>query len=130
MKRVGQLFREKLVNAIKDGVNNNSSVFLLSYSQLSGQNINDFRKDLNKAGANVCAAKNNIALLALKDIKQESLAALQTAIDGGNATFVTQIETSYSTPSKVSVSLKVPREADEIELLPLFAIEDSIPTLQ
>jgi len=74
MKRVGQLFREKLVNEIKDGFNNHSSIFLLSYSQLSGQDINDFRKNLNKAGANVCASKNTIARLALKDVRQESLA--------------------------------------------------------
>ncbi len=74
MKRVGQVYREKLVNRIEDALENNKSVFLLNYSQLSGAKMNDLRKNLKSAGADVYVSRNAIARLALKNLKQESLA--------------------------------------------------------
>ncbi|MFC1510706.1 50S ribosomal protein L10 [Candidatus Omnitrophota bacterium] len=88
MKKVGTLFRESLANRIKEGVNNNSNVFLLSYSALSGLKNSDLRKNLKKIGAEVYVTKNSIARLALKECEKEDLAQRvdrQTAFVFGNA---------------------------------------------
>jgi len=74
MKKVGQLFREGLVNQIKNGIDKNSNIFLLSYSNLSGIKISGFRKNLEKIDANVFVSKNKIAQVALKELKQDKLA--------------------------------------------------------
>lgn len=74
MKKVGQLYRERLVSQVKDGVCNNDNVFLLSYSQVSALKMSDLRKDLRQTGANVCVTKNSIARLALKEMEHVQLA--------------------------------------------------------
>ncbi len=58
MKKVGTIFRESLTNRIKESVNNNSNVFLLSYSGISGLKKSNLRKDLKKIGAEVYVTKN------------------------------------------------------------------------
>lgn len=73
MKKVGQLFRENFVSHIKENVNSNNNVFLLSYSQLSGEKLSDLRKNLSNAGANMYVSKNSIAQLALKELEKEPL---------------------------------------------------------
>jgi len=87
MKRVGQMFREQLTSNIKTGIDGSSSVFLLSYSNLSGAQINELRKNLKQAGADVFVSKNSVARIALKDLKHEGLAehiTEQTAFVWGN----------------------------------------------
>ncbi len=73
MKKVGELFREDLVNRIKENVTDRSSVFLLSYSGLSGLKFNELRKELKQVGADVYATKNRVAKLTLKDLELEEL---------------------------------------------------------
>jgi len=88
MKKVGQLYREALVNQVKKGVTDNDNVFLLSYSQVSGLQMSDLRKSLKRAGANVYAARNSVARLALKEMKHEELSEKvsgQTALVWGGA---------------------------------------------
>lgn len=88
MKRVGQIFREGLVNRVRQGVEQNSNVFLISYSQVSSSQLGEFRKKLKQAGANVYASKNSIAQRALKDLKQDELTEKitgQMAFVWGNA---------------------------------------------
>lgn len=82
MKKVGQLFREHFVSHIKENVNNNDNVFLLSYSQLSGEKLSGLRKNLSSAGANMYVSKNSIAQLALKELEKEQLSQV---IDGQTA---------------------------------------------
>lgn len=72
--KVGQIYRSGLANRIKEGVEKNSNVFLLSYTRLSAPQLNDIRKVLKKAGADVCVSKNAIAQLALKELKHDKLA--------------------------------------------------------
>ncbi len=91
MKRVGQIFRETLVDRVKSDVNANNSVFLLSYSQVSGVKISDFRKKLKALGASVCVSKNAIAQIALKDLEYASLAEKVT---GQTAIICTDAEAS------------------------------------
>ena len=74
MKRVGQIFRESLAGRVKDGVDRNSCVFVISYSQVPASQLNDFRKRLKAAGAQVYVSRNSLAQIALKDIKQSHLA--------------------------------------------------------
>lgn len=74
MTKVGQVYRQTLVNRIKDSIDKNNNVFVISYSKLSGPQVNDLRKNLKKIGANVFVAKNTLARVALKDLKHDSLA--------------------------------------------------------
>lgn len=85
--KVGQLYRDKLVNRIKDNAEENNSLFLLSYSQLDGTQTNELRKNLKQAGAQMFVAKNTIAKKALNDIDKGELAEQvegQTAFVWGN----------------------------------------------
>ena len=74
MKRIGRAFRENLVNRVKDGIGQNGCIFVVSYSQVPASQINDFRKRLKAAGADVYVSKNSIAQIALKDLNQSALA--------------------------------------------------------
>ena len=74
MKRIGQIFRETLVSRVKDGVGQNGCIFVISYSQVPASRINDFRKRLKAAGADIYVSKNSIAQIALKDLNQSGLA--------------------------------------------------------
>lgn len=74
MKRAGQIFRDSLVNRIKEGLGQNGCIFLISYSQVPASQLNDFRKRLKAAGAEVYVSKNSIAQIALKDIQHNALA--------------------------------------------------------
>jgi len=88
MKKVGQLYRESLVNQIKDGVDSNSCAFIMSYSNLSSIKLSNLRKTLKKAGANMYVTKNSVASVALKDLEHEKLVdgiADQTAFIWSNS---------------------------------------------
>ncbi len=74
MKRIGQVFRETLVSRVKDGIGQNGCIFIISYSQVPASQINDFRKRLKAAGADIYVSKNSIAQIALKDLNQSVLA--------------------------------------------------------
>lgn len=74
MKRVGHIFRESLVSRVKDGVGQNGCIFVISYAQVPASQINDFRKRLKAAGAEIYVSKNSIAQIALKDMNQSGLA--------------------------------------------------------
>lgn len=74
MKRVGQIFRESLVNHIKRDVQRWGSTFLVSYTRVSGPKMNTIRKTLQALGAEFYASRNQMAHRALKDLKLEPLA--------------------------------------------------------
>jgi len=73
VEKVGRLYREVLVDNVKRGVENNKSVFLLSYSSISSSQMDSLRKDLKRAGAQFYVSKNRIAKIALKDLDFEKL---------------------------------------------------------
>ena len=73
MKRVGQVYREGLMNLLKDGVEKSDNVFVLSYTKLSGNKMSELRKSLRKAGASMQVSKNAIAQKTLESLKQEEL---------------------------------------------------------
>jgi large subunit ribosomal protein L10 len=110
MKKVGTIYREKLVNRIKDGIENNNNVFVISYSHLSGLKTSEFRKSLKEAGAEVFVSKNSLAQISLKDMEQQELAdqiAGQTAfiMSNSDAVDISKIVVKFSDESE-NVSVK------------------------
>ncbi len=88
MKKVGQIYRESLVDKVKGGCTDNDNVFMLKYSHVSGLQMSGLRKQLKQAGADVCVTKNSVARLALKDMEYDALAQRvsgQTALVWGGA---------------------------------------------
>ena len=73
MKSVGQLFREKLVSRVRNGIEENSSVFLLNYNKVAAVNIAELRKRLKEEGADVYVSRNSLARLALRDSKYNEI---------------------------------------------------------
>jgi len=88
MKRVGTLYRESIAKHIKDGVQKQGNVFLVSYSKVSSMQMDSLRKTLKKVGARIYVSNNNIARKTLKDLKFDNLAEKisgQTAFVWGEA---------------------------------------------
>jgi large subunit ribosomal protein L10 len=88
MKRVGQIYRSEFNNRIKDGIENNESIFILSFSNLSSKTLSTLRKSLQKSGASMFVSKNSIAQNALKELKYDPLVdrvSKQTAFIWSNA---------------------------------------------
>jgi large subunit ribosomal protein L10 len=81
-EKVGRMFRKKLIDNIKEGFENNTSVFLLSYSAVSATQMDSLRKDLKRFDTQVYVSKNRIAKIALKELSFEKLAE---DIDGQTA---------------------------------------------
>ena len=71
---VGKIFRDRMVNQIKGGVEENSNLFLLSYRNISGIQMNSLRKSLKKVGAQMYVTRNSIIQIALKGLEQKDLA--------------------------------------------------------
>ncbi len=87
MERVGQIFRKGLYKNIKAGISENSGTFLVTYTALSSRQMDDFRKNMKRLGAEVFVSKNRIARLALKELSFDGLADLlsgQTAFAWSN----------------------------------------------
>lgn len=75
MKRVGRLFREHLVSTVKEGLEKRHHVFMVSYSRVSGPQMNTLRKGLKSVGAHFYISRNSLAELALRSLKQEQLSS-------------------------------------------------------
>lgn len=73
MKRVGQVYRERLIKEVQKNIKGSDTTFFLTYTKLSGAQMNDLRRDLGKAGAKVFVTKNSFARIALKELKKEEL---------------------------------------------------------
>lgn len=73
MKKVGQLYRENLVNHVRKGMDGNKNIFFVTYSRLSAPQMNDFRKNLKTIGADVYVSRNSIARIALKNLKKDNI---------------------------------------------------------
>lgn len=74
MKKIGQIFRERLVNRVRQGIDQNTSIFVVTYTQVPAPQIDAFRKKLGQSGAQVYVSKNSIAQIALKDFQYHHLA--------------------------------------------------------
>ena len=73
MKRVGRILRENMVTHVREGIKNRNSTFLVSYTKVSGPQMNTLRKGLKAVGAELYVSRNSIAEVALKDLNFEKL---------------------------------------------------------
>lgn len=74
MGKVGQIFRQGLLNSVKNGITESQGTFVISYSSLAADQMDDFRKTMKDLGVKIYVSKNRIAKLALKELKYEDLA--------------------------------------------------------
>ncbi len=74
MKTIGKIYRENLIDKLQKNIDDNGSLFLLSYSNIKSPKLSEFRKELKKAGGKVLVSKNSLARVAFKNLKQEKLA--------------------------------------------------------
>lgn len=74
MEKVGKVLRTSLSKGIKDGIQNNQAVFVLSYTAVSSAEMGNLRKSLSKVGAKVRVPQNRIAKIVLKELKNDTLA--------------------------------------------------------
>lgn len=74
MTKVGKVIRENLIGHLRDGLEKNSNAFVVTYTKVSGQQMNTLRLNMRKVGAKIFVSKNKLAQLALKELKQDKLA--------------------------------------------------------
>ncbi len=73
MIKVGQLIRENIAERICQGVQGSANTFVISYSKIASPQMNDFRKALSRAGADMFVSKKRIAQKALNSLEQKQL---------------------------------------------------------
>ena len=73
MKKVGRIFRESMVSHIREGLEKKNNIFLMSYTEVSGLQMNNLRKGLKSIKAEIYVSRNRIAGLALKELKFDRL---------------------------------------------------------
>ena len=91
MIKVGTIYRQKIAESVKTGVEKKSSTFVVSYRGISSAKMNVLRKDLKRKKAEVLVSKTSVARKALQDAKQESLAA---TIEGQMALILSNADAS------------------------------------
>jgi len=74
VSKVGEIVRKSLVTHIKKGIENRTSTFLLSFTRVSGPQMNTLRKTLKTMGAEFHVSRNRMAQRALRDLNLENLA--------------------------------------------------------
>lgn len=82
MIKVGEIFRQKMVQTIKEGVSSKKSAFVFNYKGLKANKVNDLRKELGKKDARVYVTRKNIAGIALKELEANRIAE---ALEGQTA---------------------------------------------
>lgn len=72
--KVGQLYRKRISDTVKEGVSNKSNTFVVTWRAISSSKMNSLRKDLKRKKADVLVSKTSVARLAIKESKYENLA--------------------------------------------------------
>lgn len=127
MMKVGTLYRQRMASSVKEGVSKKSSTFVVSYRGISSAKMNILRKDLKRKKAEVLVSKTSVARIALKEAKQENLAA---SIEGQMALILSNADASEV--SKVLVNFAKSYEGFVVRggiLDGAFLTEEQIKTL-
>ncbi|MEI7999682.1 MAG: 50S ribosomal protein L10, partial [Candidatus Omnitrophota bacterium] len=127
MIKVGTLYRQKIANSVKEGIEKKSSTFVVFYRGISSAKMNTLRKDLKRKKAEVLVSKTSVARIALKEVKQESLAG---TIEGQMALVLSNADASEV--SKVLVNFAKSYEGFVVRggvLDGAFLTEDEVKTL-
>lgn len=74
MGKVGQIFRQGLLKSVKDGIVANQGTFVISYSSVTGAQMDELRQSMKDLGVKIYVSKNRIAKLALMDLEYQGLA--------------------------------------------------------
>ncbi len=82
MKRVGQIFRETLIDKIKGDLQERDNTFLLTYSGVSSLSMNNFRKDLKRKNADLFVSRKSLTKLALEG---DQFSKILESLDGQTA---------------------------------------------
>lgn len=73
MKKVGLLINEKLIDELKDKVNDSNGCLFIGFNKVSSSSLTNVRNDLHRIGAKVMVTKNSLIKKAFKDVGVESL---------------------------------------------------------
>jgi large subunit ribosomal protein L10 len=74
LMKVGTLYRQRMVDSVREGVSKKSSTFVVSYRGIPSAKMNILRKDLKRKKAEVLVSKSSVARIAIKEAKFEDLA--------------------------------------------------------
>ena len=72
--KVGQLYRQRISNTVKEGVTKKSSTFVITWTGISSFKMDSLRKDLKRKKADVLVSKSSAARIGLKNSNYEELA--------------------------------------------------------
>jgi large subunit ribosomal protein L10 len=79
MMKVGKVYRESVTKTLRDGVEKQSTAFVLNFRNVSSSDICVLRKALQSKKAKVYMSRNSIARVALKGT---ALASITDTLDG------------------------------------------------
>ncbi len=79
MMKVGKVYRESVTKTLRDGIEKQSTAFVLNFRNVSSGDICTLRKALQQKKAKVYMSRNSIARVALKGT---SLGAITDTLDG------------------------------------------------
>jgi large subunit ribosomal protein L10 len=125
--KVGTLYRQRMANSVKEGIEKRSSTFVVSYRGISSAQMNTLRKNLKRKKADVLVSKTSVARIALKEAKCEDLAS---RIEGQMALILSNADASEV--SKVLVNFAKSYEGFVVKggvLDGAFLSEDEVRTL-
>lgn len=74
MKKVGKIFRDKIVDKIKDGVTKQQASILVNYDKISSGDLSSLRKTLQRNKAKMYSSRNSLVKVALKGTEMSRLA--------------------------------------------------------
>ncbi len=79
MTKIGKIYREKITKTVRDGIENQSSAFVINFRNVSSGDICTLRKALQQKKAKVYMSRNSLARVGLKGTV---LAPITDKLDG------------------------------------------------
>ncbi|MBF0330675.1 MAG: 50S ribosomal protein L10 [Candidatus Omnitrophica bacterium] len=73
MMKVGKVYRENITKTLRDGLEKQSTAFVLNFRNVSSSDICTLRKTLQKSKAKVYLSRNSLARVALKGTAMASI---------------------------------------------------------
>ncbi|UCD15743.1 MAG: 50S ribosomal protein L10 [Candidatus Omnitrophota bacterium] len=73
MKRIGLVFREKIIEEIKERVQDTKGCFFVGFNKVKASPYNCLRNDLHKVGSKVLVTKNSLLKRAFTDLGWQDL---------------------------------------------------------
>lgn len=90
--------KKEMVSAIKEQIENSTSIYLVNYSGISVDEINGIRRDFLKEGINYKVYKNTLFMKALSEL--DKFPELENLLEGMTG-FAFTTEENYAAPAKI-----------------------------